>query len=349
MEKNNDIWYWLDFNWLKFETLQSFEWQHPNYLYLLPAILLVFFIRWLFHFKFRQKLNVSFFGRSLRFRWVSLLRFIPDILLILAWIFMVLALARPQRTSEQIEQNTEGIDIMLIIDTSGSMELQDFKPNRLESAKAVAKKFIKGRFQDRIGLVVFAGDAYSLSPLTTDYELLFSLIKDIKLKMIPNDGTAIGSALGVATNRMLESKAKSKVIILLSDGDNTAGNIDPLTAAEMAAGYGCKIYTVAIGKDGNVPMGTDLFGNVQYVQSQLDEKNLRKIAEIGNGLFFRAENKSTLETIFKQIDKMEKAEIKVTKFKDTKDYYPIYLLWALGFIILWMFTKNTFISNILED
>ncbi|RLD19183.1 MAG: hypothetical protein DRI71_12220, partial [Bacteroidetes bacterium] len=251
--------------------------------------------------------------------------------------------------NEKVEQWTEGIDIMLVIDISESMQIEDFKPNRMEAAKVVAENFIRGRFQDRIGIVIFSGDAYSLSPLTTDYDLLEAYLRDIDFDMIESRGTAIGSALAVATNRMRESETKSKVIILLSDGDNTAGNIDPITAAELADAYNIKIYSVAVGKEGRVPFGKDFFGQPNYIENTLDETTLRKIAEVGNGEFYRVSDNKALEQVFALIDQYEKAEIKETRYKDTTDFYYIYLKWAVVFFLFWLILKSTFVSNILQD
>jgi Ca-activated chloride channel homolog len=238
---------------------------------------------------------------------------------------------------------------MMTIDISESMQIEDFRPNRLEAAKEVARNFVAGRFQDRIGLVVFSGDAFSRSPLTSDYDLLNSYIDDISFDLIENRGTAIGSALAVATNRLRESDSKSKVLILLSDGDNTAGNIDPITAAKLAQAYDIKIYTIAIGKEGKVPFGTDFFGRPRYVENTLDETNLREIAKIGRGNFYRVSDKEALQQVFSEIDSLEKAEIKETRYKDTTDYYTIYLRWAMIFFLLWLLTKSTFITNALSD
>jgi Ca-activated chloride channel family protein len=203
--------------------------------------------------------------------------------------------------------------------------------------------------QDRIGLVVFSGDAFSLSPLTTDYELLKSYLDEINFEMIENRGTAIGSALAVVTNRMSESETKSKVCILLSDGDNTAGNIDPITAAELAEAYGIKIYTIVVGKEGLVPFGKDFFGRPNMIENTVDETTMRKIAEIGSGQFFRATDNQALQQVFAKIDQYEKAEIKETRFKDTSDYYFIYLQWGIAFFLLWLASKSTFVTNVLQD
>jgi Ca-activated chloride channel family protein len=198
-------------------------------------------------------------------------------------------------------------------------------------------------------VVVFAGDAYSLSPLTTDYQLLNTYLSEIKFDMIPKRGTAIGSALAVGINRLRESDSKSKVIILLSDGDSNAGSINPITAAELASAYNIKIYSIAVGKEGQVPFGKDPFGNTQYVNNTLDETTLRRIASIGKGKFYRASSNAALKNIFSTIDKFEKTEIKETRYKDTKDYYSIYLTWGIVFFLLWLMTKVTFMTNAMED
>ncbi len=340
---------WLSFNWFSPETLQSFDWEQPFWLYLIPAIPLLMIARWLIHWSFRQKLASALPDKELRWQPSSLLRFLPTLLIMLILSMLLTAMARPQKTNEEVEQWSEGIDIMLLVDISQSMQIEDFQPNRLEAAKEVARKFIRGRFQDRIGIVIFSGDAYSLAPLTTDYDLLFTYIDEISFDKIENRGTAIGSALGVATNRMSETESNSKVLILLSDGDNTAGNIDPITAAELARDRQIKMYTIGIGKEGQVPWGKDLFGRPNYVQSSLDETTLRKIAEIGEGKFFRVSNEKALEEVFQEIDQYEKVEIKETRYTNTTDFYHVYLTWGILLFLLWLMTKSTFISNALED
>ncbi|MFN0050367.1 MAG: VWA domain-containing protein [Cytophagales bacterium] len=346
---DKDTFQWLSLQWFKPDLLKSFTYENPLFLYGILGIPFVFVLRWLIHISFRDQLDFAFPEKNVKTSWVVWLRFLPDFVFAFFIACILLALARPQKTNEKVEQHTEGIDIMLVLDISESMQIEDFIPNRLESAKKVAKSFVKGRLHDRIGVVVFSGDAYSLSPLTTDYALLQGYIDEIRFDLIKKGGTAIGSALAVAINRLQESESKSKVIILLSDGDNTAGNINPITAAELAHAFSIKIYTIAVGKDGQVPFGKDPFGNVQYVQNALDESTLRKIASLGEGKFYRASSNSALKNIFATIDKYEKAEIKETRYKDTKDYYDIYLIWAILFFLLWMITKSTFLTNALED
>ncbi len=341
---------WYSLEWFTPTAFKSFDWEFFFVLYLIPLVLLIFLLKWLVGTKIKQRLPVALPKQEISRHWTSYLRFIPNLLLALSIMLVLVSLARPQRTNEQVEQWSEGIDIALVIDISESMQIEDFKPNRLEAAKRTARSFIAGRDQDRIGLVIFSGDAYSLSPLTTDYELLYKFIdEEIDFNKIENRGTAIGSAIAVGTNRMRESDAVSKVMILLSDGDNTAGNIDPITAAELAAAYDIKIYTIGIGKEGKVPFGKDFFGRPNYVENTLDETTLREIAKIGSGEFYRVSDNEALVNVFELIDQYEKAEIKETRYKNTTDFYSIYLYWALVFFMLYLFSKSSFISNILED
>ncbi|MCS6832197.1 MAG: VWA domain-containing protein [Flammeovirgaceae bacterium] len=340
---------WLSLSWLSPETLQKFQWENAFFLYFLPIIPFLYFLRWLLSIRLQQKLDIALPEGSLKEKPITWLRFLPPVLMMLALAFLLVALARPQLTNETVEQWTEGIDIIITMDISESMQIEDFTPNRLEAAKKVATDFIKGRFQDRIGIVIFSGEAISYAPLTTDYDLLYQLIENITFNMIGKGGTAIGSGLAVAINRMAESDAKSKVIILLSDGENNAGSIDPITAANLAFAYGIKIYTIAVGKEGRVPFGTDIFGRPRYIDQSLDERQLREIAKIGKGEFFRATDNETLERIFNMIDKYEKAEIKENRYKDTKDFYPIYLTFATLFFLAWLLSKSTFLTNALED
>ena len=340
---------WYSLSWFEPTVLRSFSWEQPAFLWAVLLVPLFFVLRWVVRYYLNQKLPVAVASRDLRTSAANAVRFVPEILLMLILILLLTALARPQKTNEKVEQYTEGIDIMIAMDISQSMQIEDFEPNRLEAAKQVALDFIDGRQQDRIGLVVFSGDAFSLAPLTTDYELLKSYVKDINFDMIENRGTAIGSALAVVTNRMRESEAVSKVCILLSDGDNTAGNIDPITAAELASAYSIRIYTIVVGREGLVPYGKDFFGRPNMIENTVDETTMRKIAQIGGGEFFRATDNQALASVFARIDELEKAEIKETRYKDTADYYYIYLQWAASLFLLWLLLKSTFISNVLQD
>ena len=345
--KNNFLENWFSLKWFSFNQLSSFEWANHEIIYMIFLLPLAYLITKYFNKKITFQVSIP--KNQLNSIKYSLVRFIPNLLFTISMILIILSLARPQKSNEKVDRWSEGIDIMLVIDISESMQIEDFSPNRLESAKSVAKNFIDGRFQDRIGLVVFSGESYSRCPLTSDYKLLKKYIDEINFDLISTRGTAIGSAIAIATNRMRESKSKTKILILLSDGDNTAGNIDPKTASEIAKAYGIKIYSIAIGKNGKVPFGKDYFGRPRYVENSLDEKNLRDIAKITEGKFYRASNNKSLENIFSEIDKFEKSEIKENRYKNTVDYYQYYLLWGIIFILLFIITKSTYINNILKD
>lgn len=339
----------FSWSWFLPETFRSYEWENPLLLNLLWMIPLLVLIRKFVKFLKKPVLELSLPKRIARANPWTYLRLIPTGFFFLFLIFLVIAVARPQRSNERVEQFTEGIDILLVMDISESMDLQDFTPNRLEAAKKTAVDFINGRFGDRIGMVVFSGEAYSLSPLTNDYGLLTSLIDEISFSMIEAKGTAIGSAIAAGTNRMKDSESASKVMILLSDGESNAGNVDPIFAAQLATAFDIKIYSIAVGKDGMVPYGTDFFGRPQMVESYLDETTLREISRIGNGQFFRASDGKALNSIFKQIDTLEKTEILENRYKETADFYRIYLFWGMLFFMVWMALKSTFLNNFLLD
>lgn len=329
------MWDWFSLDWLSLETLRSFVWAEKLYLYAILGVPFLFLLRWLFYNRGQQKLGLSLSNTQLSSSWISYLRFLPPLLFALGIAFTLLSLARPQRVRESKEKYSEGIDIMLALDISESMQAKDLSPNRLEAAKNVARKFIGGRFQDRIGLVIFAGEAFSICPLTTDYQMLNEYIDNIHYDLIKTSGTAIGSALATCINRLREVPSKSKVAILLSDGDNTAGSLDPLTSADLAKSFGIKVYTIAVGKDSN--------------SEKVDENTLREIASEGNGKFFRAIDNQSLIGIFEQINRLEKVQIKDNVNRDVEDFYYVYLNWAIVFLLTALFTKITFIGNILED
>lgn len=271
--------------------------------------------------------------------WRTRLRLMPLALRLLALAAAILVLARPQSTSSYDDHNTEGIDIVLSLDISGSMQAIDFKPNRLEAAKDVAIKFVGGRPSDNIGLVIFAGESFTQCPLTTDHGVLINLFQEVTTGML-EDGTAIGMGLATAVNRLRESKAKSKVIILLSDGANNRGAIAPEKAAELAQTFGIRVYTIGVGKEGTtqIPVQTPYGTQLQDMESQLDEPLMRSIADLTGGKFFRATSKKSLENIYEEIDQMEKTIMEVRQYtKRTEEYWPfaaVALLLLLGEFVL---------------
>ncbi len=267
----------------------------------------------------------------------------------LSFVLIILALARPQRVSAEREFQASGIDIVIALDLSGSMLAEDFKPNnRMFVAKAEAKKFIQSRKSDRIGLVVFAGKSYTQCPLTLDYEVLTKLIDDVEIGMI-KDGTAIGLGIANAVNRLRESDGKSKIIILLTDGDNNSGNIDPITAAELAKSFGIKVYTIGIGRGGLVPFPVDdpIFGK-RYVQAEvnIDEKTLKRIADITGGVFFPAKNTEELSKIYDRINQLEKSEFKVKEYSSFGELFYYFLYPAFFLMMIEILLRNTLFLKI---
>ncbi len=267
------------------------------------------------------------------------LRHLQFVFKVLAFSLLVVALARPQSTLSRQSVSVEGIDIVLAMDISGSMLAEDFKPNRLEAAKDVAIDFIKGRPGDRIGLVVFSGESFTQCPLTTDHPVLINLFDEIKSGMI-EDGTAIGDGLATAVNRLKESQAISKVIILLTDGENNRGFIDPTSAAEIAKVFGLRVYTIGVGTIGTAPYPMPTPFGIQYQQMEvrIDEPLMEKIAEMTNGKYFRATNKQKLSEIYNEIDKLEKSKVDVTEFRrKTEEFKPFvlaaFILLLLDFIL----------------
>jgi Ca-activated chloride channel family protein len=248
---------------------------------------------------------------------------------------LILALARPQTNMNRQDISVEGIDIILAMDVSSSMLAEDLRPNRLEASKDVAIDFINSRPDDRIGLVIFSGESYTLCPLTTNHALLINLYKDISFGLI-DDGTAIGDGLATAVNRLKESKAKSKVIILLTDGVNNMGSIDPQSAAEMAELYGIRIYTIGVGTMGTAlfPVNTQYGLQYQRMEVQIDEVLLQKISALTNGKYFRATNKQKLEEVYKEIDRLEKSKIDVTEFSRKKEEFLPFVILALLLLTL---------------
>jgi len=261
---------------------------------------------------------------------------------------LILALARPQSSLSWQNSTTEGIDIMIASDISGSMLAEDFQPNRLEAGKNIAIDFIKNRPDDRIGLVIFSGESFTQCPLTIDHDVLINLYQDVKYGMI-DDGTAIGMGLATAVNRLKGSEAKSKVIILLTDGSNNMGSIPPLTAAEIAKDFGIRVYTVGIGTHGFAPYPVQTpFGvQMQKIPVDVDEGTLTKIANITGGKYFRATDNQTLVNIYTQIDKLEKAKIDVTQFHKKTELFLPFALISLLLLSAEFILKNTWLRGAL--
>ena len=264
-----------------------------------------------------------------------------------ALLFLIIAIARPQSTNSYRSEATEGIDIMLSLDISGTMLAEDLKPNRLEAAKEVATKFIADRHDDNIGLVVFAGESFTQCPLTTDHAVLINLLNAVKFGVI-EDGTAIGLGLANAVNRIKDSQAKSKVIILLTDGSNNRGDIAPITAAEIAKKFGVRVYTIAVGRHGMAPYPFQTPMGIQYqnVPVEIDEDVLQQIAQMTGGSFFRATDNASLSAIYAEIDQMEKTKLQVREYKKRNEEFFPYLLTAVLLLIIEILIRNTLLRRL---
>lgn len=260
---------------------------------------------------------------------------VPFVLRVAAITLLSVALARPQLSNRWHKESTEGIDIMMALDISGTMQAEDLRPNRLEAAKEKATEFINNRPNDNIGIVVFAGESFCQCPLTTDHAVLINLFRSVHFGMI-EDGTAIGLGLANAVNRMKDSQTKSKVVILLTDGSNNRGDIDPLTAAEIAKTYGIRVYAIGVGskEPARIPIQTPL--GVQYttIENQFDESTLKRIAQTTGGEYFRATNNNSLQSIYQQIDQLEKTKISVREYSKRSEAFMPFLLAALACLIL---------------
>lgn len=273
------------------------------------------------------------------------LRHFPLLLQLLGLSFLIIALARPQSTTNVVERNTEGIDIVLAMDVSGSMETADLQPDRLTVAKENAAEFINGRKGDRIGVVLFAEDAFSYAPLTLDYEWLTKLIKDINFSVLPKQGTAMGTAVSVGINRLREGKTSSKVLIVFTDGANNRGEIDPITAARLAKNYEIKIYTIGVGKNDYI---RETVTGPQKVISDLDEETLKKMADITAGKYFRADNEAKMGAIFQEISSLEKSKMTEDIFRDAQDLYPFFVKIGIACFLFAFALMLSFIYNPLE-
>lgn len=289
----------------------------------------------------------SFAFDGLKRSWKDNLEHAPFFFRMLAFVLLVVILARPQSTNSWQNVSTEGIDIVITMDISSSMLAEDLKPNRLEAAKNVASAFISGRPNDNIGLVVFSAESFTQCPLTTDHAVLLNLFGGIQSGMI-EDGTAIGLGLANAVSRIKDLQAKSKVIILLTDGSNNRGDIDPITAAEIAKTFGIRVYTIGIGTKGKAPYPFQTAYGVQYqnIDVVIDEEPLKQIAAITGGIYYRATNNSKLKGIYNEIDKLEKTKMKVQEYSKKNEEYRLFGLAALLLLLAEIILRNTILRRL---
>lgn len=323
---------------------------NPNYLWLL--LLLIPIIVW-YLMKYKKANPSLLVSTTLQFdklptSWKVYVKHLNFVLRVLALALLIIILARPQSTDSWQTSETEGTDIIVALDISTSMLARDFTPDRFEAAKDVASQFIAGRETDNIGMVIFAGESFTLVPMTTDKPVLINYINDVKMGMI-EDGTAIGDGLATSINRIKDGKAESKSIILLTDGSNNTGIVAPMTAAQIAKEYGIKVYTIGIGKNGEAlfPAGVNFFGKMEYqsLPVVIDEVTLQNIADTTGGKYFRATNKDMLKEVFKEIDKLEKTVIDTKDFSHTEDDY---LPWAI-FLLIVVMTEIILRNTVLRE
>jgi len=277
------------------------------------------------------------------------LRHLPFALRAAAFGLLVVALARPQQIEQNVRTSSEGIDIMLAIDVSASMLARDFEPDRITAAKEVAGSFISDRYGDRIGLVAFAAEAFTQSPLTTDQSTLQTLLAQIRSGLIDDSGTAIGNGLATAINRLRESDAKSKVVILLTDGVNNRGEITPITAAEIAKAQNIRVYTIGVGTEGMAPYpAVDMFGNITFVKQkvEIDDKTLTAMAEMTGGRYFRATDNAKLKAIYDEINQLEKSKVEVTEHLSYHEQFLAWVLAALGLLLAEFLLANLVLKRI---
>lgn len=326
----------------------NYEFLNPQFLYLLIALPIVLLTTLLS--KSETNLNWSLKAfKTETLSWKVILKKSFSYTRLIAFALIIIALARPQTTEVSTETlSKEGIDIILAMDVSTSMLAEDFKPNRLEAAKQVAHNFIEGRPNDRFGLVVYAGESFTQCPLTTDHSIVKNLLKDVKDGLI-EDGTAIGMGLATSVSRLKDSKAESKVVILLTDGENNAGFIDPMTAVEIAQESKIKVYTIGVGSYGTAPFPTkDFWGRDTYanVEVKIDEELLINIAEETGGIYFRASSKDKLLKIYEQIEDLEKTELEELKFYNHEEKFEWFALIALILLFFEFLASYTILKSI---
>ena len=276
----------------------------------------------------------------------------PFLLRCMAYVMIVLVLCRPQTSNSWSDRTIEGIDIMLCVDISTSMLAEDLRPNRIEAAKKVASEFISGRPNDNIGLTIFAGESFTQCPMTTDHAVLLNMFNGLSCDMVQrglmDDGTAIGMGLANAISRLKDSKAKSKVIILLTDGSNNAGDIPPLTAAEIAKSFGIRVYTIGVGTNGTARYPYPVGGRIEYVNIpvEIDSKTLASIAGTTNGEFYRATNNNKLREVYQQIDKLEKTKMNVKEYSKRYEAFAPFALAACLLLLIELLLRETWLKTV---
>ena len=332
--------------------MDNLVFKNPEFLWLLLLIPVIIFFMYYFRFKKVSNLKISSFDNFKTKSFKSKLYPLLNTLRIISIALVIIALSRPQEISNSSRTKTSsGIDIVIAVDISSSMLAQDLKPNRLEALKSVASEFINDRINDMIGLVIYAGESYTKTPVTSDKEVVINSLTEISFDGIIDDGTAIGMGLATSVNRLKDSKAKSKVIILLTDGVNNSGFIDPSTAADLASTYGIKTYTIGLGTNGNAraPVALNPNGSFRFgiTKVEIDEDLLNEVADKTGGKYFRATDNRKLEEIYEEINKLEKTEVEEIKYSDIDEKYRPFALLAFVLISLELFLKYVIFRSVI--
>ena len=330
---------------------ENIEFANPKLLWLLlmvPALILWYILR---HKKQEASLSFSDLKGFVKLpkTWKAYLRHLLFVLKMAALALLIVAVARPQSSSTNSTSNIEGIDIVMAMDVSGSMLARDLKPDRLTAAKNVASDFVNGRPGDRMGLVIFSGETFTQVPLTTDHGVMLNMLAEMKNGLI-EDGTAIGDGLATAISRLKDSEAISKVVILLTDGLNNAGSVDPYTAAEIAKLYGIRVYTIGVGSYGTAPypVQTPFGTQIQQMKVEIDEKLLTTIANSTGGKYFRATSNQKLDEVYQEIDQLERSKIEVTEFRRLhEEFYP-FVAWALALLLIEFLLRKTIFRTLTD-
>lgn len=341
---------WFDYRWLEPVFLRTLEWEHPERLWLMALIPLIWGIRWFLSLSFRQYMR-SFWGGGLKPATIFpfLYRLIQPLLFSAFMLMLCISIAGPMQSKGGLPQRKSGLSLFILLDISESMSISDIKPNRLKYAQAMILELIKQRPQDKISLILFSAESYTLVPLTNDHKILEEQLNQLNTLSLQRNGTSIGNALGTALNRINRAKAEAGHIILISDGENTTGALDPEMVTVFCKRENIRIYTVGLGTEGWVPLGYDQNEQVRYVESHLDEALLKRISRNTQGQFYRHTQKDWIGSLAKDLNELPTESLEIIKAEAPQRIYRIYLYWALVFLLVWIWSKLSFINNFLED
>jgi Ca-activated chloride channel family protein len=341
---------WFNYHWLEFAFLRNLEWEHPERLWLIALIPIIWGLRWFLSLSFRQYMR-SFWGGGLKPATIFpfLYRLIQPLLFSAFMVMLCISMAGPMQGKGGIPQRKSGLSLFILLDISESMSISDIKPSRLQYAQNMILELIKQRPQDKISLILFSAESYTLVPLTNDHKIVAEQLKQLNTLSLQRDGTSIGNALGTALNRINRAKVEAGHILLISDGENTTGALDPEMVAVFCKRQNIHIFSVGLGTEGWVPLGLDQNGQVRYVESHLDEALLKRISRNTKGQYYRHSQKDWITSLTEALNELPTETMAVGKAEAPQRVYRIYLYWGLIFLLVWIWSKLSFINNFLED